>query len=39
MDDLGQEFTANVVPLTLKNKLDTQCEEGGLTCRLSKEDN
>ena len=38
MDDLGEEFTANIVRSTLKNNLDTQCE-ANLTDRLSKDVN
>ena len=37
MDDLGQEFTANIVYSTLKNKSDTQCE-ANIIDRLSKND-
>ena len=37
MDDLGQEFTANIVYSTLKNKSDTQCE-ANIIDRLSKKD-
>ena len=40
MDDLGEELTANIVHPTLKNNADTQqCDEAGLTDRLSKDDN
>lgn len=38
MDDLGEEFTANIVRATLKNNSDTQYE-ANLTDRLSKENN
>ena len=38
MDDLGEEFAANIVRVTLKNSLDTQCE-ANLTDRLSKDNN
>ena len=38
MDDLGEEYTADIVRATLKNNSDTQCE-ANLTHRLSKDDN
>ena len=38
MDDLGEEYTANIVRATLKNNSDTQCE-ANLTDRLSKHNN
>ena len=38
IDDLGEEFTANIIRATLKNNLDTKCE-ANLTDRLSKENN
>ena len=38
MNDLGEEFSANIVRTTLKNNSNTQCEVN-LTDRLSKDDN